>query len=242
MSLIPPEYQSINLFVCCGGKSGSQTLYKTFKKNGFQTIHTHGNTQFQKVVLKSNAFTLYDLITYAMTHHPKIFIFDVYRTPIERAISSFFHNFYTHIPKEKARYTVESLITYFNKEKKYAVESYHPMTELFNHFEIPMPTTFDFDKEYSIVNYKNITFVKLRFSSLEKWGSILTELLGKPITIIPDNLSDKRWYYNFYKKFLNAYKPPKELLDSIQQEPHFKLYMSESEQEEYLKKWGERLL
>lgn len=237
MTDIPERFKSINVFVSCGGKCGSQTLYQTFRQNGFSVLHTHGNVQFQSVVLKSKDFTLYDLIQYASDHHPEVYVLDVYRTPIERAISSFFHNIKQHLPKVEAKYTVTELINYFNTNKKYTLENYHPMNQILEHFNISYPPKFDFEKEYIVFKHKNITFIKLRFQSIDRWQSILTEIFNRPITIVADNLSSKLWYYSFYKNFLASYKPPTEYLEEIKDNSLFRYFNTEEEQELYLKKW-----
>ena len=32
-----------DIIICSGGKTGSRTLFKTFIKNGYETLHTHGS-------------------------------------------------------------------------------------------------------------------------------------------------------------------------------------------------------
>ena len=36
-----------DLLVLCGGKCGSETLCKTFRKNGFNTLKVHGKKDFR---------------------------------------------------------------------------------------------------------------------------------------------------------------------------------------------------
>ena len=87
-----------NVFVYCGGKCGSSTLTHTLNLNGFNSLHTHSNEEFKHVhctdyynnYKSTNINTIEDIIN--CQNFDNVYIIDVYRTQIERKISSFFQN------------------------------------------------------------------------------------------------------------------------------------------------------
>ena len=220
-----------DIILCCGGKCGSSTLFKTFTENGYQTLHTHG----EFVNIENNINSIDELISIQKNNN--IYIFDSYRTPIERHISSFFQNIHSYILKPLDEINIYMLIYWHNK---YYIDcdNYHPLDDtikIFKNYE------FDFDKKYikKTIYFENIkvTFIKLRFESIHLWDTLLSEILEKPITIYPNNLSDNKSYINLYNEFKNNYLVPIEYLKKIQTYDTFIRYNSLLEKEEYIKKW-----
>ena len=78
------------IFVYCGGKSGSKTLWKSLPNS----LHVHSNADFQLTRLDEDEreLTIFDVIKYNMETKKRILIIDSYRSPIERKISAFFHH------------------------------------------------------------------------------------------------------------------------------------------------------
>ena len=248
-------YNNLDVFVYCGGKCGSTTLQTTFEKNGYRPIHIHRNKQFHTVNLKNYQktnplqrskypiqngnllFSSFDVIRYNKQCKNHIYVIDSYRTPIERKISSFFQNIEGHIPNYKF-ISVEKLIEIFNKTFIYEIEEYHSIDEVFDYFGLPKFITFDFEKKYNVVQTKKITFIKIRFSEIDQWGPILSEIFGKTIKIHSDNLTEDKPIYDLYIEFKLKYRvPEKYLREFLLKDENFKIYNSEEEQSKYIEKW-----
>jgi len=254
------QYNNLDVFVYCGGKCGSTTLEHTFKKQNYNTIHIHRNLQFTRHILElyntrnqiqrskipvvnNNAlFTSFDVIRYNKQQKNQIYIIDSYRTPIERKISSFFQNLNKHC-LDYTKYNVNQLITIFNEKCIYELEEYHSIDEVLEHFGLPKFTTFDFDKKYNVFKTNKITFIKIRFNEIGEWGSILSEIFNKPITIHNANLTENKDIYQLYLDFKKKYKvPEKYLREYLPEDVNFKIYNSEEEQTKYIEKWEKAII
>jgi hypothetical protein len=232
------KYQQIdlnfNVYVYCCGKSGSSTLSKTFNKNGYKSLHIHGkiNYLYHNKVSKINN-NIFDVIEQSMLNNEKIYIIDSYRNPIERKISSFFETY------EENNKQFDYITNQIDK-KIFFIENNVSINEVFDYFNIPHFTTFDFEKKYNILFYKNITFIKLRFEDINEWGNILSTIFNKPIIIYNDNISENKLYANEYKIIKNEYKIPDFMIDEIKNNIEFKIYNTLETQEKYLKYWIKR--
>jgi hypothetical protein len=135
------------VFVYCGGKCGSTTLYETFTNNGFESIHIHSNDDY-KQIFKENGNSSFDLIDLKCKNFENVYIIDSYRTPIERKISSFFQNLMHHLPNYN-ELSIQEIITYFNDNKLYELEEYHSINEVLEYYNIPLFNVFDFNTKHS---------------------------------------------------------------------------------------------
>ena len=226
-----------DIFIFCGGKCGGSSLTNTCINNNFKTIHVHSfrTKGFKYNIIDINI--LPQIIKESALIKP-IYIIDSYRTPIERKMSSFFQHIQFHIPDYKTK-TIEELIQIFNVKLIYELEEYHSINQALSHFHIPLWTTFDFEKGYNLVEKDNKIFVKLLFRDIDKWDSLLTEILGQPITLHSENISDEKEYATIYKEFKALYKIPRRYLDEhLPKDREFKIYNTAEEQKDYLDKWS----
>jgi hypothetical protein len=237
---IPDIYKNIKVFIYCGGKCGSMTLVTTFNQY-YKSLHVHLNVEFY-VTSKQTKFSIFDVIEYNTQTQDQIYIIDCYRTPIERKISSFFENINIHLPNYK-KHTLKSVVKYFNAGYIYNLEEYHSIDEIMTHYNLPLFDTFDFEKKYNLLVYKNINFIKIHFSDIDNWGSILSNLFNKKIEIKPSNLSETKHYTELYNKFKSIYYLPNLYYNSyLPKDKNFKIYNTEEEQKIYFEKWSKRLL
>jgi len=224
MSFDPSKTQ---IYINCGGKSGSKTLEKTLSQY-YNCLHTHGNFYFQKYILKNTDYTLYDAIQKSMEHFDNVYVIDSYRTPIERAISSCFQN--------KPNTTLEN----FNYNLLIG-ENYSCLEEILYEFKLPPVYKFDYEKKHFFTKYKNLNIIKLRLSDINEWNKILTSIFKRPINIIPDNLSKNKKYYDNYIHFLNNIKIPTKYFQCLINSREFKIFNEKQEQLEYVKKWSSHI-
>ena len=231
--------QFYNVFVYCGGKCGSSTLQNTFANNNYEAIHAHGYMEFTS---NNITYTIYDLMNVSAKKYETIYIIDSYRTPIERKISSFFQNIQAHLSKYKDL-TLTELIIFFNTNCIYTLEGYHTINQGLTHYQVPLFTTFDFEKGYNLIKKDNKVFIKILFKDIDKWDTILSNIFQKTITIYSDNLTQNKPNYLLYKEFLKEYKVPKAYLEHLKvNDTEFKIYNSKSAQKAYLTKWKKNSL
>lgn len=80
-------------FVYSGGKCGSSTLTNTLVNNGFDCVlHVHNNCQYNYVyrdIVKMTGCETVEALIKSQSNL-SIYVFDSYRDPIERLVSSFF--------------------------------------------------------------------------------------------------------------------------------------------------------
>ena len=236
-----------NVLVYCGGKCGSRTLFNTLNLNEYKCIQIHNNNYFVNVLKKSVFFckkisefnNSFDLIDYSCKNNI-IYIIDSYRTPIERKISSFFQNISLHLPNYK-ELTIIQIINKFNEKYINILENSNPINEVLSHYDIPLWTSFDFDKSYNIITKDNKIFIKILFRDIKNWDKILSEIFEKKITVYPDNLTENKDINNIYNDFKDKYTVPKTYIENVlKNDTEFKIYNTEKEQEEYIKYWLQR--
>jgi len=227
---------NLDVFVYCCGKAGSSTLYKTLMNNNFKCIHTHSSDYY----INHTCFAKFEPDVFNLiqecSRDKNIYIIDSYRTPIERRLSSFFQ----HLTNEELEYTydkIENMIDHVI----YEIEDYTSINEVLDHFDLPRFSTFDFNKKYNLLKYKNINFIKLRFQDINEWEHILTDIFKKPIKIHKENISDSKIYSNLYKEIKNKYKIPEYMIDYIKNDTESKIYLSEEEFNNYINYWNTRV-
>lgn len=240
MSNIPERYKNIKVFVYCSGKCGSSTLTSTLNQY-YKTLHVHRNEYFY-IKSQQKEFTIFDVIECNATSQDQIYIIDSYRNPIERKIASFFQNLHTHIPDYR-QYELKNLVETFNNQFLANLEEYHSIDEIMTHFNLPLFETFDFEKKYNLLVYKNINFIKLRFNDINDWSTILENIFNIPITLKNDNMSELKYYATMYNNFKNIYYVPNEYYTlQLPADKYFKIYNTEEEQKKYYEKWNEKLM
>lgn len=232
------EYRVISLdlnykiFVYCCRKSGSSTLSETFIRNGFNTLHLHGHEDYSRLFPSTIEPDLFKLINNCIKYHDEIYFIDVYRTPIERKISSFFQNITNenlNMEPEKIEKLIDNVI--------YEIENYTSINEVLEHFNLPYFEHFDFEKKYNLLKYRNINIIKLRFQDINNWESILTDIFKRPIHLVSKNLGEQKKYGDLYKKIKKSYRIHKYMLDYIRNDKESLIYLTQTELNDYINSW-----
>ncbi len=228
-----------DVFVYCGGKCGGSTLNNTFNMNGMRSFHVHGNGYIRnQLKLDMNVFDVIDF----SRKQKKVYIIHSYRTPIERKISSFFQNITIHIPDYK-NYSVEQLIKIFNEKYLMNLEEYHSINEIMRHYNIPIFDTFDFEKGYIMKEFENIVFIKILFSDINKWDTILSDIFNKKIILHSVNLTENKETGLLYKEFKNKYQVLPEYLDRMEKEDKmFRIFNTIDKQASYISYWRDNII
>jgi len=227
--------KNIDIFILCGGKSGSSSLYSSFIKNNYNTLKIHGKLDY---IEQFNEDKLYETINISSAKKP-VFIIDVYRTPIERKISSFFQNIDSYLPNWQCK-SIEQLITKFNNKYLYELEEYHSINEAFDYYDIPYFKEFDFKKKFNLFKKNNLIFIKLLYKNINEWHHILRVIFNKQFIITKDNMSSYKNYYKTYQHFLLMYKIPKKYLNILTKDREFLIYNTLEDQVSYFEYWNSK--
>ena len=224
---------NIDVFIIAGGKCGSSTLKQTFLKQKMNTIKSHNPKCFKKQFGYDGFFNT----ILQSSKNRKLFLIDAYRPPIERKISSFFHNGEKKIPNF-LKLTVKEQIILFNNEYLYEIENQHIIYDIYKRLKIPDKKNYDANRNYFIQKYNNIIIIKLFYNDIRNWGLRLSQLLHRRITIQSDNVTSAKNYYNNYKQFLKQYTVPKQYLTTeLPKDIEFKTFLSQKQQKEYINMW-----
>lgn len=229
------DYTNYSTIVYSGGKTASTSLYESFLRNGYKSIHVHSEEEY-RLTHKQIANFIPNLSSFIeLQRLNKVFIIDSYRTPIERKISSFFENITKYLGKNYMGLDVKILVYYFNKFMLNTLENYHPLDIEFNVFE---NKEFNFKKKYALNVINNKIYLKLRFKDIAEWPNILTPFLEKTIKI--SHLINGDSEHPGYKLFKSIYKLPTSYLNVLENDKYLHKYNTPSEVEEYLKMWSEK--
>jgi len=230
------------VFVYTPIKVGSTTLVTSIRisaNKSFVVLHVH-NEDCLRVLTGIQNITINELILYNSFIGKKVYVIDVYRSPIERKISTFFELIEIHFNNSQEKINEYSLERIYNR-------FYH----LFPHiakedyflgkYQILFPSEFDFEKKYLLVKENNIDYIKLRLKDSDEWGSILSSLLQTEIVIITDYETNGKQIKDLYENFKNNLRIPSNLLEDLKYDKYLNYYYSMEEKNNYLNNWETRI-
>lgn len=223
---------NIDIICLTGGKCGSSTLRRTFLRSGFNTIKCHSKSCFKS---QFGYDGLIDLIDTSCLNK-KVYLIDSYRTPMERKISSFFQNIRTTVPDYRSR-SFEELNEIFINGPMKGIEEYESIDDIMDNYDVEKFTEFDFEKRYVMKEKGNIVFIKILYSDIKEWDKILSDIFNKEISIVGDNVSCNKGYFNKYNEFKKNFKIPIGYIDEIKSKESFQIFNTKEEQDIYINKW-----
>lgn len=227
------------IFVYCPPKVGSTSLVSSirlFANEKYNVLHLH-NEQILKILYDIDV-SIMEIIIYNRQLGKNIYVFDIYRTPIEKKISIFFEKLESlHFNADVGvieKYQIEKLTNRFNNLFPYLGENDY----FRNEYAIRCPKEFDFEKKFILVESGGIKYFKLRLSDASVcWKKLLSEILGIDISIIRDYESADKKIGDIYRKFIDLYKIPENLLNLIKADDQAIYYMSDFERNKYFEFW-----
>ena len=231
------------IFVYTPPKVGSTTLVSSLRISlgrDYSVLHIHDETMLS-VLTGINNVTINQIIQYLNSIGKKIYVIDVYRTPVERKMSEFFEKIscyhFNNTDENINKYSIKRISDRFNK--------LFPHLEVGDHYlekyNIENPVAFDYEKKYSVQEINKITYIKLRLCDSDLWANILSTIINRDIVLITDYKTDKKKIGELYKKFKHEYKLPSNYFDQIKTDKYFLYYYSEEERKQYLNLWETRL-
>ena len=229
------------VFIYTPPKVGSTTLVTSLRISAsfkLTVIHIHDEIMLQVLTGIQNV-SINDIIKYNAYIGKKVYVIDVYRSPVERKISEYFEKIadlhFNNTEENLNTYSVSRIINRFNKLFPYLANEQDYFKEKYDLVEIP--ETFNFEKKYLIQEKDNVTYIKLRLKDSSEWDKILQEIFDVNIVIITDYKTENKAIQNLYSQFKNEYKLPSNLYDLIYNCKYLNYYYSSQEKEEYLNSW-----
>ena len=213
--------------VIAGCRCGSHTLQKTLEKNGFTSRRGH-NSEHYKFIYKE------DINDFIDKDEEMTFI-EVYRTPIERKLSMLFKNMEVN-KKKLTNKNVEFFNNIFCSDFSIVNAYEHYSDVIISKYKLDIPE-FDFEKGFVKVTKGKITFVKILFSDIHRWGDILSEVFKKKIRIYEDNITT----YSKYKETKECLTITPFIYNFLLSDKQLKKNMTEKDRENYLNFWRERI-
>lgn len=224
------------IFVYTPPKVGSTTLVTSLRVSlgkSYNTIHIHDETMLS-VLTGINDVKINDIIRFLSNQGKKIYVIDVYRTPVERKMSEFFEKIspyhFNNSAENISKYSIKRISDRFNKLFPHIENGDH----YFDKYDILEPIPFDFENKYTIQVINNIKYIKLRLCDSNLWGNILSNIFHSVIVIIHDYKTEDKGIGSIYNLFKCQYKIPSNYIDTIKNDKYFNFYYNETERNNYL--------
>ena len=229
------------IFVFSPAKCGSTSLVSSLRLScfgKFTVIHIHNDQMLHFIYNVDESIRLLDIIQFNQHIGKNVFVFDIFRTPVEQKMSLFFDLLGSyHFNRNKEAMTqldVDIVIHRFNKV--------YPHISYPDYFTNLFPTIDEFEtfdnKNGFLVSDDNygVKYVKLRISDFStKWVSILQNLLKTKILLVRDNTTSQ--FVDLYKNFKNKYQLPTNFFDDLKTLPILDFYLTEQEKIDYIAGW-----
>lgn len=231
------------IFVYTPPKVGSTTLVSSIRINAcgkFTVLHLH-NEIMLKILYKITDVTVLDIIKYNRFLGKNVYVIDIYRSPIEQKISTFFeniHSFHFNVPVEVLNtFELNRIIKRFNQVFPYLLTNDNFRTK----YKIPYPEEFDFNNKFIFVESDGIKYFKIRLKDSNEWRTILQKILGLEIFIVNDYETSKKPISRIFSLFKQYYKIPSNLFEMIENDKNLTYYYSVEERNEYLNVWRNKI-
>ena len=233
------------IFIYTPPKVGSTTLVSSLRISlgkTYNVIHIHDEIMLS-VLTGINNVKINDIINYLSLNGKKVYVIDVYRTPIERKMSEFFEKIspyhFNNTTENINTYSIKRISDRFNKLFLHLENGDHYF-EKYN-IEKPNIIPFDFNKKYTIQTQNGVKYIKLRLCDANLWENILSEILNTNIIIITDYATEDKGIGNLYKRFKLEYKLPINYLEFIKNCTYLNFYYNEEERNNYLQSWSQKV-
>jgi hypothetical protein len=231
------------IFIYTPPKVGSTTLVTSLRVSfgkSYNIVHIHDETMLS-VLTGINNVKINDIINFLSSTGKKVYVIDVYRTPIERKMSEYFEKLspyhFNNIEENIVKYSMQRITDRFNKLFPHLENGDH----YFEHYNIEEPIPFDFEKKYTLQEINNIKYIKLRLCDSELWASILSNIFKSDIVIIHDYKTENKGIGELYRSFKRKYILPVNYVELIKNCKYFNFYYNEEERNKYLQSWCQKL-
>jgi hypothetical protein len=230
------------IFIYTPPKVGSTSLvtsFRIFVSSLYHIVHIH-DEEMLKVLGHIQGITVNEIILYNKMIGKNVYVIDIYRSPIERKISTYFEKIgayhFNNTDENINQYKISKVINRFNKIYPHIGNGDHFMEK----YNISIPDKFDFVNKYLLVEQQGIKYIKLRLKDSALWGNILSKIFCLDIKVISDYESENKPIANTYLNFKKNYKIPNNFLQELYTCKYLNYYYSLEEKMEYLNTWEVR--
>jgi hypothetical protein len=226
------------IFIYTPPKVGSTTLVSSLRISlgkSYNVIHIHDDIMLS-VLTGINNITVNEIINYLGRIGKKVYVLDVYRTPIERKMSEYFEKLapyhFNNSEENLKTYSLKRITDRFNKLFIHLSNGDH----YFNKYDILEEDiqNFDFINKYTLQQINNVNYIKLRLCDSKIWANILSKIFNEDIVLIDDYQMEKKPLGELYKRFKEEYKLPLNYFEVIKNDKYFNFYYSHEEKNKYL--------
>ena len=231
------------VFVYTPPKVGSTSVVSSlriFASHLLDIIHIH-DEEMLKVLSHISDITVKELIIFNKYLGKQVYVIDIYRSPIERKISTFFENIGSHhfnnTDSKINNYDVNKVIHRFNNIFQHIANGDYFID---NYKLIETPSHFDWDNKYMLIEEHGIKYVKLRLNDSDNWGRILSHIFGIRVCMVKDYETNNKPIKQLFTLFKSHYKIPSNYLSDIMACPHLNYYYSPSELKQYYNEWSSK--
>ena len=228
------------VFVYSAPKVGSTSIVSSLRVFGIDkvnVIHIH-DEEMLKVLAHITDVTINEIILFNKYLKKEVYVINIYRSPIERKISTFFEKIgcyhFNNTDGLVNHYNITKVINRFN--------NIFPWIDVSDHFidryNITIPQTFDHNNKHIMLVHNNIKYITLRLKDSNEWGRILTNIFGFHICTIKDYESSNKPINHIYNQFKTHYKIPINLLiNNVSNDKYLNYYYSDTEKQNYYNEW-----
>jgi hypothetical protein len=231
------------IIIYCGAKVGSTSLVSSLRlscSDNSNVLHLHDDAMLRILTNSDDSVTISGLIEYN-SKIKKVYVMDIYRSPIERKMSEYFEKLcdlhFNNKAEDVNNYNVQKITKRFNDIFNHIGNGDHYI----DRYDIPVIESFDMKKKYQMQTWNNITYIKLRLKDSLLWSDMLSSILNRKIYIVRDYETVNKHIGDLYKKFKSEYKLPLNHYQSIVEDEYLKFYYTEEERCEYLNEWLKRV-
>jgi hypothetical protein len=232
------------VFIYTPPKVGSTSLVTSFRLyciKEVHVIHIHDETMLKVLGIDSDV-SIKEIINYNAYIGRNVYVIDVYRTPIERKMSSFFEKIGTLHFNNDDKIVNKYGINIVNKRFNNIFEHIANGDYFLDNFELlNIPENFDFMNKYLLINNNDVKYIKLRLIDSGEWGKILSKLLNINLNIITDYEAKNKEIGQLYDNFKKNYKIPMNYFNNIINDKYFNYYLSSDEKSKYIDEWNKKI-
>lgn len=230
------------IFVYTCPKVGSTSLVtsiRLFASHLYNVIHIHDEEMLKKLSNITN-ISINEIIHYNKYIGKEVYVIDVYRSPIERKISTFFEKIdtfhFNNSCENINKYNIKKIINRFNKVYPYIGNG----DNFIDSYNIDIPSSFDNQNKYLYVQENGVNYIKLRLKDSELWGEILSNIFNINLKIVKDYETNKKQINSAYLLFKENYKIPINYFEELDCCSYLNYYYSEKEKEDYFLEWSNK--
>jgi len=238
---LPHNFNNIDIIIYSGGKTGSSTLYHSFK----------GVIGSERLFAVHNDFQLGGSVKIADIFRQRkkkpVLIVSAYREPVSRHLSSFFQNIFMHLNtdldhllKMDIKFIMDELIRIMRNN---FFELYHPFLENdkknINGIDI-FKTPFNKEKGFQVYRTPKVKLILLLFDKINNWGTIIRDNTQyKKFQLMPANLTNNKETYSLYREVCDKIIIPTDLLDCLflAEKTNMEYFYTPEQIDQIKKKW-----